>query len=1451
MPKLNRIRIANVSYDNKYILDQPFNLYGGEHALFNLANGSGKSVLVQMIMQPILPCQRIHERKIEGYLSKTSAPTYVMLEWILDNTVRPVYFLTGIAMCSVGQGDETGSRVRYFTFTYKYENASDFDIAHTPLIRQEDGKYQYMPYDEANRALKSVRDDLRPLRVYTRDRADEYQQELREHGIFAKEWQLLARVNNKEGGVDELFSDCKSSDALLNKWILKTIAENTDPEEKNLPEMFEALFAAILEQESTIRERETLTDFLLQTDLLKSDLTSLCDGLNELEGVERLLCGLYAYLLRRTDEIDADKLECARAEEELRAEAQQISYEEFSEAWHTANEAFLNCEEEYEKCRSESGVQNDRLIAAKRERETMEAAEHMCDKRKAEAEVMALNEQLERIGTDETGRETDDILFSLRKAYTDEIERGGARIGALAKRLSELEEKLSEGKKTKSRAEKEITKLSEKLGGFKKAVNDFFVYETDCLERLGVTIRRNLSEKLDAGDVTAARGVLGKRLSSLMREAEDLKRRLEEAVKRKDALESETAALQDKLMGVSLALPQKQAEFNEYNGKMVKLREIAARQMVSGLAGDVSVSLNELRQRATQRETELSRWEALLAGKRETLARFHANSLHNAPEFASLLEKGNIPYITGGDYLKEKDGAEQERLLSVNPMLPYSFLVGRADFARAAALRPEDGIDRICPIFVLENAGDDLAAGNRTAALTEFGRAMCFYYEDSFKPDTKDAFGRALENDAERIKNSRDMWRSELAGLRLDIAFLEGFPYNADSGPDIEQALTALDTEQRRLTGHIGSNRLEISKSAALCDGLRSDIDCNGRAMETAQDNISLFEAYLSRDAEYMRTVEESERCEWKRKDLNREINEINENEITWNNELRAGEGERAKLSGHRDATAGKLAELGPSKDGKLLTWPVSRLEARYEEIKYQQSENVRIIKSQIGMFNSKKQEAEKKLKRYGHIPVEAYESMEYDESRLSWLLQNEKKQEQALSDKKAEESKAKSAYDRAEVNLEHCRNRLKEEGWMEPLRVEFIKRDYKNRRAAIQRQLNEIGAKRAVLNQEREECQANKNRILQITDNPSGDRAPEPESGWGAVDIAASAARIKQARSANASLRQSVIEASRALESIFMGKHAGIDRVLSTLRIERGLSYAEYSVTLERLTMQRGQLEKNVQVLNTFLARLEDQQSNVVYHAFAHGKRLHAEIKQITELSRIRLSPDRPKQQTLRISVPDEPDAQAEERINNHVAACIAELRQKQSKNELTDKTLRQIIDTQMSDREILNQTIGQNSVDISLLKVDALQANSKLRTWESVLKDNSGGELFVSCFILLSALMEYARSNMPAAAGNKKSGAKVMLIDNPFGKMSSNHLLDALIQAADQFGMQMICLSDLSQSSITGKFSLIYQLALRPALYSNKQYLKTNAVIKNSSISENSNLESVYMKHEQIGLL
>ena len=124
-----------------------------------------------------------------------------------------------------------------------------------------------------------------------------------------------------------------------------------------------------------------------------------------------------------------------------------------------------------------------------------------------------------------------------------------------------------------------------------------------------------------------------------------------------------------------------------------------------------------------------------------------------------------------------------------------------------------------------------------------------------------------------------------------------------------------------------------------------------------------------------------------------------------------------------------------------------------------------------------------------------------------------------------------------------------------------------------------------------------------------------------------------------------------------------------------------------------------------------------------------------------------------------------------------------------------------------------------------------------------NSGGEKFVVFFTLVSTLISYLREvGRKQAGGDAMMESKVLIMDNPFGRTSSEHLLKAVMDIARTFNIQLICLSDLNQSSITNRFSLCYQLSIRKRMYSDKEILMAGPVQMNApGIEKNERLEHV----------
>ena len=219
MPKINRVRIVNFSYNdnNRHIIDELFDFYGGENALLSLSNGGGKSVLVQAMLQPVLPKATLLGRKFGDFFAGRKTPAYIMTEWKLDEDAG--YLLTGIAMTSrtghSANDEHETTDFLYFTFISCSENANPFDIKNIPVAEQVGSNVRIAIYGEFKKLLeKESERNRRELDVYdsTREEQSRYERKLNSYGISREEWrELIVRINEAEHGVSQVISECKTS----------------------------------------------------------------------------------------------------------------------------------------------------------------------------------------------------------------------------------------------------------------------------------------------------------------------------------------------------------------------------------------------------------------------------------------------------------------------------------------------------------------------------------------------------------------------------------------------------------------------------------------------------------------------------------------------------------------------------------------------------------------------------------------------------------------------------------------------------------------------------------------------------------------------------------------------------------------------------------------------------------------------------------------------------------------------------------------------------------------------------------------------------------------------------------------------------------------------------------------------------------------------------------------
>lgn len=139
MPSINRIRVNNVKYNfgTQYYDDFTMRMYG-KNTLYDLANGGGKSVLMLLLMQNMIPnCTLDEKQPIEKLFRTGNGNTTIhsLVEWKLDEQDRKEgyrYMTTGF--CARKAKDVEGETAKKDVAAIEYFNYCIFYREYNKMI---------------------------------------------------------------------------------------------------------------------------------------------------------------------------------------------------------------------------------------------------------------------------------------------------------------------------------------------------------------------------------------------------------------------------------------------------------------------------------------------------------------------------------------------------------------------------------------------------------------------------------------------------------------------------------------------------------------------------------------------------------------------------------------------------------------------------------------------------------------------------------------------------------------------------------------------------------------------------------------------------------------------------------------------------------------------------------------------------------------------------------------------------------------------------------------------------------------------------------------------------------------------------------------------------------------------------------------------------------------------
>jgi hypothetical protein len=1445
MSKINCFRAINLNYNNNSmrIEDETFQ-FDGNSTLLSLQNGGGKSVLVQMMIAPFVR-KRYRDTVDRSFASffTTNRPTFLLTEWVLDGGAG--YVLVGLMVRRNQDSEEdTREELDIISFIHEYREPNDFDIHTIPVIEYEGRMKKLKSFHSCKQLFEEMKKAKGlSFQYYDLNQAAQqrrYFEHLKEYQINHTEWEaIIKKVNLKESGLSELFKDAKDEAGLVEKWFLSAVESKLNKEENRMKEFASIIHKFILqykENQSKIERKETITTFQSDAAVIRESASQFNMARIEMLEYEEKIAFLRSFLMERVEEAAGEKELLEEKLVSLENSLQSVYYEEASyqlyilmdELERLTGEQSIKAEEK-EKLQSMIDALTYRL-------NTMECAGLYQEYKECSAEVLLLENKL-------------DVLKSQEKDLLPERNQLGYNLKCYYEALrNEQKQYLQEQEAILSSKKDELTSISEKeareqgraqdlkhaLGQLQARIKDFDKEESDFNKRYGKKLERNILRVYEEGSLDVMKVQFSTELEEMQRTLAQLNN------KKVQLVENITSCSRDIEDGKVMQGKLRQQHIHQKELLSGYEEQLAVRRVILrfiGLGEEDLFHLATIDDIFERKNKELELAKRTLERRYEELEeeyhRLETGKLLELPkEFHELLDRMDISYLYGMDWLKKNDNPPEvnQALVQQNPMLPYSIIMSDKELKRLS----EGQIDFYTsfPIPIIRR--EDLTAQYQRdiSCIYEMDKISFFIVFNQYLLDEEALRSLLVQKQAEidKVEKLLKLKKDEIAEYKEKHNEIK---YQSITKANYQNCIVELNSLEQQIADlEAKLNELRSRKESLQRQQFELSEEMEGYKQREmiAKNQLQDFEQLLNRYQEYL---EHRSQFEQSTKELNTLENNISEykqqlNEI--NQFLRDAAANRERETIKLEKYQSKANEYQGYQSGELMQKDIEDIEARFEALTKKISEDQIHLEENLKRV---KERYDKKLKQlldkeaiyhlsepdYKEVKADSYIERETRKQRSSWeeklqLLQEEINK--GNTELAVLENKIKDAYRLLEERLEKS----------EPLpRSQIIDLEFKKRAKLILVEITKERENLSICTDKIRSYEDNLSNLAEYDHFTTGkDFFFEDElkdTGKSSLKelsrkefIEFRGRLIRDYRNSCRNKDKKREELQKCLEGILVKKEYEDDyfrRPLDTIQKVAN----EPQIVLEQLTIILSSFQAQLEKLEVDIAIVEKEQQKVTEMLLDYISEVHKNLARIDRNSTITIRGRSIKMLKIKLPEWEEQESSYQIRLQDFIEELTMRGLQRLNQNE----NIEEMIGAHVTTKNLYDTIVGIGNVGIKLYKIEA-QREYPI-SWAEVAK-NSGGEGFLSAFVVLSSLLSYMRREDTDLFYEKEEG-KVLVMDNPFAQTNANHLLKPLMDIARKNNTQLICLSGLGGESIYNRFDNIYVLNLiESGLQKEVQYLK-----------------------------
>lgn len=1437
MPQISKVRIVNFNYNDgkRLIADELFDFADKDgivalNSLINLKNGGGKSVLVQLMLQPIHPKAKVAGRKIESFFTKASDHCFIAIEWFKDNSKEKL--MTGIAMASGESSGGTeseakGRPIKYYTFMSNYSDYnSKFNIIELPLSRKEKSGFIAASFNEVRELAKKSNGDLN---YYTSDESRYWREKIAEYGIVQEEWKsIIEELNSVEGGMSEFFAGFKESDQLIDQLLIPTIEGkfgkySVKEEDITLSTMFIEHAKAYNRQKDLINEMESCKRFQGLLVQINEMVQAVWNRKDDYDKKLQEFAGFFCALNEKKKILQEKIISLEDAMKKEQEELIHIDHEKCSEEYYTTRDNYETVKSKCIEIEKELKNTEDAINDINHKLNVLSCAKLYTEISVYENQMKAIQAEIKfKTENSDSVQMLNNIGFSVMQLVNilypkvkNEQETLKNELVGFNEILVEVRNKLEESQDKENMLKSRYDQLE---GVYKYACE-----QTDrMIQKLDINAVRYLDGCYQMSDIQKEKISREKDRQKLESEISKRKDESEKLVVRNENIDTDYLKCYEKNLKLESDKERLEAELDQYTELENSTRDIIS---LYNLTDEAMFNGQLLQEISAQETMNVAKRESLATKisiiKEEIQAAEHGY-VHVPKRVIEYLNYAGIHYQTCEKYLNSIIGSQitKEQCLEIlknYPAIAYGIILDEVEKKKLVSIEREmeDWLPSMVPVFTHEQF-------ERALSIKEHkGGAIAFYSIEYFA--SKESFIEELQVKQQELESQKEELIYKIESNAVHKKKAEAIAeYNSNSASEYKVK--------------IENNSKELGKIADRIKNLLSDTAENEEKIKKLENEVNAFKTQFDEIERWLEKFDELETS------LKTETAKRNEKSEAYQTYVRAQVGVKeqreslTKIEGNIELTKDLLkgkntlvseleevkTEIGEIQEGTQIEGKWNDLFTEYRELKKSKNTEVTLLyereKNCLERISEKKEAINKfDLLESDYIEV-VFEDTVFENlsKKKGNIAEKQKELQNKVNTVQKELGKCEAAFEAAENALSEYNGVLLEEN--------DIKGDYKERKDETKRKLEALKERNKEENSIQNEVSRLIDRTQYILDrhkkiNPEKESKLEDDL---TVQFGKLSEDLKDTYnnycSENRKLADLLQKESMKEYDYKMNEIQAL-KSFESMANNTEFKGDKYYTLSEQIEGVIKATELRYSQIETDLEEFNRSKSDLLRQCVFQGRRIYDGLRSMAKSSLTSIIEGKPKKQMIRIDIPDEIDINvAEAAIDSELNTGIqevVELLNRQSSEVDIKRTANRVIGS----RSLLRKYVGKDNIRVDVYKIDLNPENAKYRTWKETQINSSGGEKLVSYFALILSLLNYTRSDFEDI--NDKNLTSVLILDNPFGAISSGHLLKPMFEIADHFRVQLICLSDLNKADITACFDNFIKAVVKPLNYSTVELL------------------------------